>query len=306
MRKFLCYAVVPLALAVNVNWQNQPSLRDAYKECFMIGAALNVAQFTGRDQAEDAVIKAQFNSISPENVLKWEIVHPRPDTYDFSMADKYVEFGEQNHMLIIGHNLVWHSQTPQWVFADKGGKSVSRDVLLQRMRDHIMTVVGRYKGRIKGWDVVNEALNPDGTLRQSPWMKIIGEDYIEKAFRFAHQADPDAQLYYNDYSLENEAKRKGAIELVRRLKASGVLITGVGLQDHVSLDEPTTDQIDRTIDEFGNLGVKVMITELDVDVLPSVTRSADVSLSLASDPKLNPYATGLPESVQQALSERYA
>jgi len=308
MSRFVCFAVVSLAWTINAVAQRQPSLKDAYKGCFMVGAALNAAQFTEQDQAEVAIIKAQFNTISPENVLKWEVVHPRPETYDFSLADKYVDFGQQNHMFIIGHNLVWHSQVPKWVFEDNQGSPVSRDVLLDRMRDHINKVVGRYKGKISGWDVVNEALNEDGTLRQSPWMKIIGEDYIEKAFHFAHEADPDAQLYYNDYSLENEAKRKGALELVRKLKANGVPITGVGLQDHVSMDSPTADQIETTITEFGKLNVKVMVTELDVDVLPwpASKQTADVSLNVAAGPKLNPYPNGLPEAFQQALSKRYA
>ncbi len=310
MRKWPSFVVALLVSSItfaqNKSASPQASLKDAYKDCFMVGAALNPAQFTGEDQAEDAIIESQFNTISPENVLKWAIIHPSPDAYNFSPADKYVEFGEQNHMFIIGHNLVWHSQVPKWVFEDDKGNPVSRDVLLGRMRDHIMNVVGRYKGRIKGWDVVNEALNDDGTLRQSQWLKIIGDDYIEKAFRFAREVDPEAQLYYNDYSLENEAKRRGALELVKKLKAKGVAITGVGLQDHVSLEWPTTDQIDATITEFGKLGVKVMITELDVDVLPSASHTADVSYKAASDPKLNPYPNGLPDAVQQALARRYA
>lgn len=286
----------------------QTTLKDAYQGCFVVGAALAPAQFTGEDGPETQLVKTQFNSISPENVLKWEAVHPKPGTYDFSLADKYVEFGEQNHMFIIGHNLVWHAQVPKWVFEDASGNPVSRKVLLKRMRDHIKTVVGRYKGRINGWDVVNEVVSDDGTLRQSPWLKIIGEDYIEKAFRYAHKADPHAQLYYNDYSLENEAKRKGALELVRKLKAEGVPITGVGLQDHVSLDWPTADQIDTTITQFAELGVKVMITELDVDLLPwpAANHTADVSLKVSADPKLNPYPDGLPEAVQQQLTKRYA
>jgi endo-1,4-beta-xylanase len=308
MRNLWCCAVLPLAFVLHSTAQNDSTLKDAYKSCFMVGAALNPAQFTGRDQVEETIIKTQFNTISPENVLKWEVVHPQPGTYDFSQADKYVEFGQQNQMFIIGHNLVWHSQTPKWVFEDDKGNPVSRKVLLHRMRDHIDKVVRRYKDRIGGWDVVNEALNEDGTLRQSPWMKIIGEDYIDKAFRYARNADPQAQLYYNDYSLENEAKRKGALELVKKLKAKGVPITGVGLQDHVSLDSPTADQIDTTISEFGKLGVKVMITELDVDVLPwpASNQIADVSLTVAADPKLNPYPNGLPLEVQQALAKRYA
>ena len=308
MRKCLCWIAVSLALAGSADTENQPSLKSAYAGCFMLGAALNPAQFTGQDRAEEAIVKAQFNSISPENVLKWEVVHPKPGTYDFSAADQYVEFGQQNHMFTIGHTLVWHSQVPKWVFEDPDGNPVRREVLLERMRDHIMTVMGRYKGRIQGWDVVNEALNEDGTLRPSPWMKIVGEEYIETAFRYAHEADPQAQLYYNDYSLENEAKRKGALELVRKLKQKGVPITGVGLQDHVSLDWPSSDQIDRTISEFGKLGMQVMITELDVDVLPwpAAAQTADVSLHADADPQLNPYPSGLTEVAQQALSKRYA
>jgi endo-1,4-beta-xylanase len=300
-------ALIPFLLFASAVAQ-QTTLKDAYQGCFVVGAALAPAQFTGQDAQETQLVKTQFNSISPENVLKWEVVHPQPGTYDFSAADKYVEFGQQNHMFIIGHNLVWHAQTPKWVFEDDKGNPVSRKVLLKRMRDHIETVVGRYKGRINGWDVVNEVVSDDGTLRQSPWLKIIGEDYIEKAFRYAHQADPQAQLYYNDYSLENETKRKGALELVRKLKAKGVPITGVGLQDHVSLDWPTANQIDTTITQFGALDVKVMITELDVDLLPwpAANHTADVSLKVAADPKLNPYADGLPETVQQQLSKRYA
>jgi len=300
-------AVIPLLLIAGAIAQ-QNTLKDAYQDCFLVGAALAPPQFTGQDVLETQLVKAQFNTISPENVLKWEVVHPKLDTYDFAPADKYIDFGQQNHMFIIGHILVWHNQVPKWVFEDKDGKPVSRDVLLERMQDHIRTVVSRYKGRINGWDVVNEALDEDGTLRQSPWMKIIGKDYIEKAFEFAHNADPDAQLYYNDYSLENEPKRNGALELVRELKAKGVPIAGVGLQDHVHMDWPTPDQINTTITEFGKLGVKVMITELDVDVLPQVDQShtADVSLMVASNPKLNPYPNGLPEPVQHALANRYA
>ncbi|HTZ82310.1 MAG TPA: endo-1,4-beta-xylanase [Candidatus Acidoferrales bacterium] len=309
MRKYLslCPAILSLTLTVSAQPQ-QSSLKDAYQGCFLVGAALNSAEFTGKDQAADAIIKAQFNTISPENVLKWEVVHPKPGAYEFGLADQYVEFGQQNHMFIIGHNLVWHSQVPKWVFEDDKGNPISRDALLERLHDHIRTVVGRYKGRINGWDVVNEVVADDGTLRQSPWLKILGEDYIAQAFRFAHEADPQAELYYNDYSLQNEAKRKGALALVKKLKAEGVPITGVGLQDHVSMDWPSTEQIDKTISDFGKLHVKVMITELDVDVLPSATKNqtADVAMHAAADPKLNPYPNGLPESVQEALAKRYA
>ena len=288
--------------------QAQPSLKDAYKDAFLIGAALNPAQFSERNTSAVAIIKQQFNSITPENVLKWEVVHPQLNKYDFDASDRYVAFGEKYHMFTIGHTLVWHSQVPKWVFQDDKGEPVTRDVLLGRMHDHIRTVVGRYKGRIKGWDVVNEALEEDGTLRKSPWMKIIGEDYLAKAFQFAHEADPNAELYYNDYSVENEAKRKGAVELIRKLKAQGVPVTGIGLQGHNNMEWPTVEQQDATIAAFKPLGVKVMITELDVDVLPPAMRqqTADVSASVEAQAKLNPYKEGLPDAVQQALAKRYA
>jgi endo-1,4-beta-xylanase len=286
----------------------QLSLKEAFTGSFRIGAALNQAQFDERDTRGAALVKAQFNTISPENVLKWESIHPKPDTFSFEAPDRYVAFGEKNHMFIIGHTLVWHNQMPAWVFQDDKGAPLDREALLKRMRGHIQTVVGRYKGRIGGWDVVNEALNEDGTLRRTAWLRIIGEDYIAKAFEFAHAADPKAELYYNDYSLENEPKRKGAIELIKKLKAQGIEVTAVGLQGHDKMDWPTLEQQDATIAALSELGVKVNITELDIDVLPAATRqrSADVSLSLEAQARLNPYADGLPDAIQQALARRYA
>jgi endo-1,4-beta-xylanase len=284
------------------------TLKDAYRKDFLIGAAINRAQFFEEDQRGVPIIKAQFNSITPENILKWESVHPQLGTFDFAAPDRYVEFGEKNKMFIIGHTLIWHNQTPRWVFRDENGKLVSRDVLLQRMREHILTVVGRYKGRIQGWDVVNEALNEDGTLRQTPWLKIIGPDYIEKAFQFAHEADPTAQLHYNDFSLENEPKRNGAIALIKKLQAEGIPVTAIGLQDHVKMDWPTTNQLDETISAFARLGVKVMITELDVDVVPATqrNRTADIALTAQSTAGENNFSNGLPEAKQQELAQRYA
>jgi len=302
----LVTAVVVLTLLTAAHAQT--TLKDAYKDAFFIGAAMNHAQIYGEDAKGIAIIKAQFNSITPENILKWALVHPEPNHYDFDAADKYVAFGRQNHMFIVGHNLVWHNQVPKWVFEDDKGQPLTRDALLARLHDHIKTVVGRYKGKINGWDVVNEALNEDGTMRQSPWMKIIGDDYLIKAFEFAYEADPKAELYYNDFSLENEAKRNGAIALVKKLKAAGVHITGVGLQGHDNLDWPTIDQQDATINAFANLGMKVMITELDIDVLPHGNRngSAEVTDRLKAAAGMNPYPDGLPDSVQQQLAKRYA
>jgi len=285
-----------------------PTLKAAYQGVFRIGAAVNQAQFEERDQRGTPIITSQFSTISPENVLKWGPIHPAKDSYNFGPADRYVAFGEKYGMMIIGHCLVWHSQTPQWVFQDDSGKPLTREALLDRMHDHIKTVVGRYKGRITGWDVVNEALNEDGTMRQSPWYGIIGEDFIAKAFEFAHEADPNARLYYNDYSLENPAKRKGAVELMKKLKTAGVPINGIGLQDHNKMDVPTAQVEAETIEAFSALGLEVNISELDVDVLPRTTNqnSADISATAAGGAASNPYTAGLPDEMQAALAKRYA
>lgn len=286
----------------------QPTLKEAFKDDFLIGAALNPGQFTEANPLEAALVKQQFSSITPENCLKWESVHPAPGQYDFSLPDRYVEFGVKNHMFVIGHTLVWHNQAPDWVFQDDQGKPLTRDALLARMHDHITTVVGRYRGRIKGWDVVNEAVDEDGTMRESKWRKIIGPDFILKAYQYAHEADPAAELYYNEYSLENAHKRAGAVRLIKELQAQGVRITAIGLQGHYNLDWPTQDQLSETITTFTQLGIKVNITELDINVLPSASQNvtADVSLKYQAAAKLNPYTNGLPATVQQALAARYA
>jgi endo-1,4-beta-xylanase len=282
-------------------------LKDAFKSAFMIGAALAPKQFAEQDPASVALVRREFNTITPENVLKWERVHPEPTRYDFGPSDQYVAFGERNGMFVVGHTLVWHSQTPRWVFENAQGQPATRDELLARMKDHISTVVGRYKGRIRGWDVVNEALNEDGTLRDSPWLRIIGPDYLAKAFEFAHEADPAAELYYNDYNLDYPAKREGAVRLVRSLQERGIRVHAVGTQEHLKLRTPSIALVDSSIRAFGALGVKVNVTELDIDLLPAATRNttADVSVSAGPGPGLDPYKSGLPDSLQQALAQRY-
>src|SRR5829696_3539017 len=295
----LLFAVGPASAKV--------TLKKAFARSFLIGAALNRSQFDGSDARDARLVKRHFNSISPENALKWQSVHPRLGTYDFADPDRYVGFGERYKMAIIGHTLIWHNQTPKEVFEDERGHQLSRAELLERMRDHIRTVVGRYKGRIKGWDVVNEALNEDGTLRRSKWLEMIGDDYIEKAFEFAHEADPAAELYYNDYSLESAPKREGAVRMLRKLISNKVPITAVGLQGHDNLQFPTLEQQEAAIKAFAALGLKVMITELDVDVLPiAAPPGADININIPSTPSLDPYPTGLPREVQHKLAARYA
>jgi endo-1,4-beta-xylanase len=300
-------AAVACAPAARTDSAEQPALKDVFAEAFLVGAAVNGRLVRGEDSVGAAIVEREYNTTTPENELKWERIHPEPGRYAFEAADRYVAFGQQNGMFVVGHTLVWHNQTPRWVFEDGAGHPASRDTLLGRMRDHIRTVVGRYQGRIRGWDVVNEALDEDGSLRRSPWLAILGDGYIAEAFRVAHEADPDAELYYNDYSLQNPAKRAGAVRLIEQLQAQGIPITGVGLQDHIHLDAPSLAQMDTTIATFAALGVKVLITELDVDVLPQARRdqSAEVTRRDAMEAGLNPYPDALPDSVQQALAQRY-
>lgn len=282
-----------------------PSLKNAFAGAFLVGTAMNLAQIKGEDQQGVTLIKTHFNAITPENHTKWENIHPQPDTYNFEAADRFVEFGEQHGMFMVGHPLVWHSQTPQWVFEDANGKPLDREALLQRMREHIQSVVGRYKGRIQAWDVVNEAVGDDGSMRASPWSSIIGEDYIEKAFQYAHEADPDAELYYNDYSLENPVKRATAVRLIKSLQEKGLRVTAVGTQGHWGFDWPTLDELTKTITDFSSLGVKVMITEMEIEVLPTNYQGADIATTGEWDEKIDPYRHGFPEDMQQKLAQRY-
>jgi endo-1,4-beta-xylanase len=270
----------------------------------MMGVALNQRQFTEQDSQGAELVKQQFNSVSPENVMKWESIHPRPgaDGYDFEAADRYVEFGEKNGMFLVGHTLVWHAQTPRWVFRGDDGSPATREVLLERLRDHIHAVVGRYKGRIKAWDVVNEALNEDGSLRQSPWLRIIGEDYIAKAFEYAHEADPDAELRYNDYSIENEPKRKGTIALVKKLQEQKAPISGLGSQTHANLSWPSEELLDAALTDFAALGLPISITELDVNAAQRGQRrqSADVAENAQAG------GGGVVDEANQKLADQYA
>jgi endo-1,4-beta-xylanase len=284
-----------------------PALQEVFQNAFLIGGALNPSQFTGENAPEAELVTKHFSTITAENVMKWERIHPEPGVYEFGPADAFVAFGEEHDMFVVGHALVWHSQVPDWVFRDAEGNEVGRDTLLARMRDHIQTVVGRYSGRVDGWDVVNEALNDDGTLRESPWLRIIGEDYLARAFEYAHEADPDAELYYNDYSLNNPAKRDGAVRLVRSLQAQGIPVAGIGMQAHYALAYPALEEIAASIEAFAEVG-DVMITELDVAVLPRPQQhwGADISQRAELRAELNPFTEEFPDSMQQRLARRYA
>jgi endo-1,4-beta-xylanase len=282
-------------------------LKDAFSGKFYIGTALNVRQIMGQDSATMEVVKTHFISIVAENCMKSGMIQPNEGEFNFKLADEFVKFGEENDMFIIGHTLIWHSQAPRWFFTDEEGNEVSREVLIERMKNHIYTVVGRYKGRVKGWDVVNEAVLDDGSFRKSKFYEIIGEDFIKLAFQFANEADPEAELYYNDYSMAEPGKRSGVVKMVRNLQEQGVKIDAIGMQGHIGLDNPPIQEFEKSIETYSGLGLKVMVTELELTVLPMPDWSAgaEISTDYEYQKELNPYTEGLPDSVNVAFENRY-
>ena len=282
-------------------------LKDVFQGKFYIGTAMNTWQITGKDTASVRIIKQHFNTITAENCMKCGPLQPVEGKFNFTLSDQFVEFGMQNHMFIVGHNLVWHSQAPKWFFVDEKGNDVSRDVLISRMKTHIQTVVGRYKGKVNGWDVVNEAILDDGSWRQSKLYKIIGPDFLKLAFKFAHEADPDVELYYNDYSMALPGRREGVVKMVKDLQKDGIRIDGIGMQSHLSMDFPKIEEYEKSLVAFAGLGVQVHITEMDISALPSPKnhQGADVDSSVDYKKELNPYIEGLPQEVEAAHAKRY-
>jgi endo-1,4-beta-xylanase len=287
--------------------QTEFSLKDVYKDLFLIGTALNSSQIIGNDSKSMALVKKHFNSITSENILKWAIVHPEPDRYNFNKADAFVSLGKKNNMFIVGHTLVWHNQTPDWVFTDDDGQLVDRAKLFETMKEHIYTVVGRYKGRINGWDVINEAIDEEGSFRNTKWYEIGGSEYIEKAFQWAHEADPEAELYYNDFNMWYEGKREAVIQLVQQLQSKNIPIHGIGLQGHWGLDYPPLKELDESLQKYAETGLKIMVTELDINVLPLPDSNvgADITQNFKLRREPDPYENGLPDSMQIILADRY-
>lgn len=275
---------------------NKETLKDAFAGKFYIGTALNEWQITGRDTASIDVVKEHFNAIVAENCMKSAEIQPEEGVFDFSLADKFVDFGEQHNMFITGHCLIWHSQAPRWFFTDSLGNDVTREVLIGRMKTHIETVVGRYKGRIKGWDVVNEAIVEDGSFRESKFYQIVGEDFIKLAFQFAHEADPDAELYYNDYNEWYPGRRDAIVAMIKKFKADGLRIDGIGMQGHIGMSGPSIEEYEEAIMAYANEGMKVMVTELDMSILPNPSfgdLGADISTNFEYRKEINPYEDGI-------------
>jgi endo-1,4-beta-xylanase len=265
-----CTVLIIISYSISVTAQstNQKGLKDYYKNYFPIGVA--VTQQSLRDKQQADLINTQFNSVTPENAMKVGAIHPREDVYNWKDADSIVAFAQLHGLKVRGHNLCWHEHNPDWLFKDNQGKQVTKEVLLQRLKDHITTVVNRYKGKVYAWDVVNEAVDDDSTkfLRNSLWYKICGEDFIIKAFEYAHAADPNAVLFYNDYNTERPEKRERVYKLLKELLAKGVPVNAVGIQAHWSLFEPTLKDLEATLKQFSSLGIKIQITEMDMSVYP--------------------------------------
>ena len=297
-----------IALISGIGQVRSETLKEALKDKFLIGTALNANHIWGKDTLGIKIITQQFNAIVAENCMKSMFLQPKEGEFYFDEADRFTAFGEKNNLFIIGHCLIWHSQAPAWFFVDKEGNNVSREVLIERMRSHITTVVSRYKGRIKGWDVVNEALNDNGTYRNSKFYEIIGEDFIPLAFKFAHEADPDAELYYNDYNEWHVGKREAIVKMIKQLKDNGLRIDAVGMQGHIGMDYPGLDEYRAAIDAYSGAGVKVMVTELEMSALPTPRRNvgADISDTETYRKEMNPYTEGLPDSINMAWTERMA
>lgn len=277
-------------------------LDDFYAEDFHIGAAINRTQINQADSLAAQLLEREFSSITPENMMKWMHIHPGPDSFNFEMADRFIELGESQNKFTVGHTLIWHSQLAPWV------ESLEGEGAWQAAFDnHIQKIARRYAGKIDAWDVVNEALNEDGSLRESVFLQNMGEAYLIRAFNQAAAADPQAELYYNDYNLCQEKKREGAIALIRKLQEAGCKIDGVGIQAHWSLHGPSVEEIEESILAYAALGIKVMFTELDVTVLPNPwdLEGAEVSQNYEGSPFMNPYPEALPDSVQTALADRY-
>ena len=311
--KRLIYTLVIAALTLSNNsctgnGADETTMKEALQGVFHIGTALNLEQIQGRDTESTDIVKSQFSAIVAENCMKSMYLQPREGEFFWDDADRFVEFGEQNGLFVTGHCLIWHSQTPEWFFVDEDGNDVSAEVLKERMKNHITTVVGRYKGRVKGWDVVNEAILEDGAWRNSKFYSILGEEFIPLAFQWAHEADPDAELYYNDYNEWYPAKRDAIVGMVRRFKERGIRIDAIGMQGHVNMESPGLGLYRSAISAYISAGVKVAITELDISALPTSRRDsgADISDTETYSQQMNPYTDGLPEDVAAAWNQRMA
>jgi endo-1,4-beta-xylanase len=290
-------------------------LKDVYKDAFLMGVAVNDPIVSGSAKASQDIVVKHFNTITLENSMKAALINPQPNVFNFGPADAFVAFGQKHNMFIVGHTLVWHNQTPAWFFTNAAGKPNSKAEQIEQLRNHIKTVAGRYAGKVHAWDVVNEVIAEDGSYRPTTWVNAFGngDTLVKYAFKFASEFAPNTELYYNDFNAWRPAKRDGIVRLVKMLQKEGIRIDGVGIQGHWGLNYPKTEYIEAAIDAYAACGVKVMITELDLDVLP-LTKEGQIIGQGMSDRQfqleefktyLDPYSKGLPDSIQTLLAKRY-
>ncbi|MDO7173747.1 endo-1,4-beta-xylanase [Mariniflexile sp. AS56] len=297
------------------NGNQDIGLKVAFKNHFLTGSALSVNDILDKDNTIKQLAKKEFNTITPENCMKAEVVNPKPGVYDFKAADAFVAFGQENDMYIIGHTLIWHNQTPDWFFTNTKGAPNSPEEQKEQLRKHIEAVAGRYAGKVHAWDVVNEVIDDGGSYRPTTWVNSIGDgdEMVKLAFKYASEFAPNTELYYNDFNAWRPEKRDGIVRMIKMLQDAGIRIDGIGIQAHWGLNFPKNEYIQKAIDAYAALGVKVMITELDVDVLP-LTKEGQIIGRSMMEPQfqleefktfLDPYKNSLPESVEQDLANRY-
>ena len=283
------------------------SLAQTYAQKFKVGVAINGRVYGDEDPAAAALVGAQFNRVTAENELKWQSLERQPGVLDFTQADAFLAYAEQHGMEVHGHTIVWHHQVPGWVFQNDAAAPATRQQLLARLEQHMSALAKHFGSRVQYWDVVNEAFNDDGSLRDTPWRTIIGADYLDQVFLLAGKHFPDAKLVYNDFSLEKPGKRDAVVNLVQGFKERGVRIDAIGTQAHFQLQSPTLEALDASLSAFAGAGVEVLVSELDVDVLPPAYKNqgADLSLDAELSAQLNPYTDCLPSDVAEQAARRW-
>jgi len=281
------------------------SLKRVFHDNFLIGTSLMGTMPEAYSADERALLESQFDIVTPGWCMKSLPVQPEEGVYRFEQADALVEYTSTHNLLICAHTLVWHKSYPRWFFQD-GEAFASRETILRRMETHIHTLAGRYRGKIFGWDVVNEAFDDEPEyLMDTPWASLVGDDFYLHAFAFARDADPDAQLYYNEWDLEKPTRRWKTLRLIDDLQSHGLRIDAVGIQGHWELDAIPFKEIDRAITEFHAAGVQVNISELDIDVvLPRFID--DLSGDQVKEQIGDPYADRCPPEILSRLAEQYA
>lgn len=315
MHKKHTLGLLLLAGSLSVNAAQDQALKNTFADSFKMGVAVNQDIVTGKNAAAQSIIAKQFNTVTLENAMKAEVIYPQQGKVDFSGAEAFIDFAKQNNMFTVAHTLVWHNQTPDWFFTNSKNEPNTPAEQLEQMRKHIELVAGRYKNKVDAWDVVNEVIADDGSYRPTVWVNRVGDGdtMVKAAFKYAQQYSPSTELYYNDFNAWRPEKRDGIIRMIKMLQKEGIRIDGIGIQAHWGLNFPKMQYIEQAIDAYAALGIKVMITELDIDVLP-LTKEGQITGTDMMKPQfqleefetyLDPYKNGLPSDVEAQLNARY-